>query len=122
MTKENKKLILLFLAILIFIVLAGKFISFPCLFKKYLNIPCPGCGLSRAFRCIFDFKLIDAFNYNILAIPLFIILLLFIGLIVYDVLNKTNYFKTVMDKILSKYYVILILLVLSEIVNIIRNI
>jgi len=47
-------------------------ISIPCIFKLVFNIPCPGCGLTRAFILISRLEFADAFRMNILAIPLFL--------------------------------------------------
>ncbi len=42
-----------------------------CLFKKITGIPCPSCGMSRAFCSISRGRLWDAFHYNILSIALY---------------------------------------------------
>ena len=106
---------------LIFSVLV--YIHVPCLFKTLFNIPCPGCGMTRAFLEIFKFNFSKAFYYNILSIPLFIFLIYSFALIVYDVIHKKNIFFTKTNKLFNKYWIlIVILLIISEIVNIYHNI
>lgn len=122
MTKENKKLILSFLIILIFIILLF-LIPVPCLFKKVFNIPCPGCGLTRSFNAIINLNFIEAFNYNILGIPLFITIILLLIIIVIDVIKNTNNLEKIYNNILlNYYYIIIIFIIISWVVNIIRNI
>jgi hypothetical protein len=43
-----------------------------CLSKSMFDAECPGCGMTRSFVKIASFKLIDAFNFNRVSIPLFI--------------------------------------------------
>ncbi len=35
-----------------------------CFYKYFFGIPCPGCGMTRALRCILEFDFIGAFKYN----------------------------------------------------------
>ena len=41
-----------------------------CPFFNIFNIPCPACGLTRAFKLIIQFRFIESLKYNILALPL----------------------------------------------------
>ena len=65
-------IILLSDTLFIFIIVTGK-VNVECLFKKIFHISCPGCGLTRSFRSILNLDFINAFKYNILGIPLFIL-------------------------------------------------
>lgn len=40
-----------------------------CIFKKISGIPCPGCGLTRAFLYLASFRFIEAVKQNILVMP-----------------------------------------------------
>lgn len=42
-----------------------------CPFRALLDLPCPGCGLTRAFTCIAHGRWAEAWAYNALAFPLF---------------------------------------------------
>lgn len=35
-----------------------------CIFIRFLNIPCPGCGMTRALLSALSFDFISAFKYN----------------------------------------------------------
>ena len=73
-----------------------------CLFKEYLNVNCPACGLTRAFKSILNFNFVEAFNYNILSIPLFIIIIFFDALLFYDIIyNKSTSNKVAKHKVLD---------------------
>lgn len=89
----------------------------PCVFNTYLHIRCPECGMTRAFRMILSFNLIEAFKYNILSIPLFVFLIFLNLYIILDIYKEKGrvqkYLKTI-----SKFYIpILIFVVLSIFVN-----
>lgn len=40
-----------------------------CLFKRFFDIPCPGCGISRGVSAIFRGHFIEALRYNLLSYP-----------------------------------------------------
>ena len=93
-------------------------INFECILKKIFNINCPGCGLTRSFRSIIKLDLIASINYNILGIPLFIILIIiFIGLII-DIIKNDNYTILLIDRVLKKNYIfVIIVLIITLIIN-----
>mgnify|MGYP002514519297 FL=1 len=61
--KELKnKLLLTFLYGLILIVFWA--LDIPCLFKLFLKIQCPGCGMSGAFFECLKFNFVQAFHFH----------------------------------------------------------
>lgn len=93
-----------------------------CVFKKIFNIPCPVCGLTRAFKSIIKLDLIGAFHYNALSVIIFVLLLVFNIYLIYDIVmnkKKTNQFINNLGK---NYILIIIILLINEIINIIRGI
>lgn len=107
-----------------FIVIAvNSVIEFECLFKSLFNISCTGCGLTRSFRSIINLDFYDAFKYNILGIPIFIICIIaFVSLII-DIIRNDNKTINYIFKFLKKYYiVIIILIVITTIINNINSI
>ncbi len=42
-----------------------------CMFKKMTGMPCPSCGMSRAFCSISRRRIADAFGYNPLSVLLY---------------------------------------------------
>lgn len=66
-----------------------------CVVKRTFGIPCPGCGMTRAWFSLLKGDLIKAFYYHplFLTVPVFIILL-----ILY--IRKTNKYKWVEKAIL----------------------
>jgi hypothetical protein len=97
-------------------------LAIPCLFKLTIHISCPGCGMTRAFRQIFNLNFLEAFNYNILAIPLFIILILLNILLLIDAFKNSNKARIMIKRIISHPIFIFIFILLSEIFNIYRGI
>lgn len=50
-----------------------------CLFKHFTGIPCPGCGLTRAFLHFFEGNLSEAFYFHPLfwLVPIIFVVILF---------------------------------------------
>ena len=122
MTNKNKILILFSYIGLILIFLIYVNHSIPCLFKTIFKTPCPSCGMTRAFIAILNLNFQEAIYYNILSIPLFLtFLLIFIINIIDIIFNKKN-----LDKIIKltvkHYYILIILLIISWIINIYKQI
>ena len=92
-------------------------ISFPCLWDKYFHFKCPGCGLTRAFRSIVALDFISALKYNILSPFLFIIFIIGMCHLIYDVIKNKNSVEKLFDY-LSKFYLpILFLAIIATILN-----
>ena len=49
-----------------FVFMPGSFLPMPesCAMKQMFGMPCPGCGLTRAFISISDLKFVRAWNFN----------------------------------------------------------
>lgn len=121
--KRLKNLLILF-SIIIFVSIAiSSKIKLVCVFKKYLNINCPGCGLTRAFRSILSFDLITATKYNILSIPLFICMIIFIFSIIKDIVLGKETTIVFLNNIFKRHYVILLIIIfITMIINNINSI
>ena len=115
-------IILLSGTLFIFIIVTGKF-NVECLFKKIFHISCPGCGLTRSFRSVLNLDFINAFKYNILGIPLFILCIIYTILLIKDIITGKDATNGWIIKIFSKYYILIIcLFIISMIINNIRGI
>ena len=115
-------IILLSGTLFIFIIVTGKF-NVECLFKKMFHISCPGCGLTRSFRSILSLDFINAFKYNFLGIPLFILCIIYTILLIKDIITGKDATNGWIIKIFSKYYILIIcLFIISMIINNIRGI
>lgn len=80
--------------------------------------------MTRAFMALFQFRFIDAWNFNILSIPLFFGILIVSGLFFYDKLFSTAYLEKVSKIKLNYVHYSLLLLItfISWITNIARSI
>lgn len=121
--KRLKNLLILF-SIIIFVSIAiSSKIKLVCVFKKYLNINCPGCGLTRAFKSILSFDLITATKYNVLSIPLFICMIIFIFSIIKDIALNKETTIVFLNNIFKRHYVILLIIIfITMIINNINSI
>ncbi len=65
------KKIIITLIIAVFIALLY-FSGIGCVYRYFFNVPCPGCGMTRAFICLlkFDFKGALEYNFMIYSMPL----------------------------------------------------
>ena len=90
-------------------------IAIPCLFHKFTNLYCPGCGITRCLFSLLEFNFIKAFNYN----PLVTILLP--PFIIYEVVNMYNY---ILNKPILKIpkFIVNLLLIITIIFGVLRNI
>ena len=122
MTKKNKILILFSLLGLILIFLLLTKFKIPCIFKEIFNLPCPSCGMTRAFISILKLNFIDALKYNLLSIPLFILIILFYTLNIIDIINHKQYLNIFINKIATNYHIIIIILIINWIINIYKEI
>ena len=115
-------LLLIFGISFIWIVTSG-IINVNCLFKSLFKIRCPGCGLTRSFRAIFNLDFYSAFNYNAFGIPLFIIGVVIIISMIIDIIKNKNKTIIYIFNFFKKYYIIIIIiLIITIIINNIKGI
>lgn len=115
-------LILTIIIIFVLLMVSGT-IHYSCIFKRIFNICCPGCGLTRSFRCILNFDFIEAIKYNILGIPLFVSFIVFSIMLIFDIIKNSNTSIKVIMNIFKNYYLIIIfILIITMIINNINGI
>ncbi len=54
----------------LFLVVMGLLLGNGCVFYEVLGIPCPGCGVTRAWLAFLKGNIDKAFSYNALFLPL----------------------------------------------------
>ena len=120
MKNRVRSLCILILGILLFLFFFN--LRPDCLIKKVFHIPCPGCGMTHAFAAIFSFHIMRAFKYNILAVPLFLFLIVLVFLLMKDIIKGENKCFDTVFKFVDKYkWIIIILIIISFILNIIKD-
>lgn len=92
-----------------------------CVFKKIFNIPCPVCGLTRAFKSIIKLDLIGAFHYNALSVIIFVLLLVFNIYLIYDIVMNKKKTDQFINNLGKNYILIIIILLINGIINIMRG-
>ena len=58
---KEKLLTLFLLAVLVW---ARWQFQIPCPIREWVGIPCPGCGMSRAYYCLLHGSIADAFHWH----------------------------------------------------------
>lgn len=92
-------------------------IELTCVFNALLNVRCPACGLTHAFKSLLNLDLIGAINNNIISIPLFISVILFYILYFVDLIFKKNILVRIYDGFSKHYILIIIVIIILTIYN-----
>lgn len=61
-----------------------------CLIYNLFHIPCPACGLTRAYLALANGDIFMSLKYNILAIPIMVFFILYFIFDFIDDINNTN--------------------------------
>lgn len=121
--KRFINLLIIFFGIIFIYIVITDMVSFRCIFKELFGISCPGCGLTRSFRAIINLDFGLAIKYNILGIPLFVIIILIVISLVIDIiLNSDRTLKFINNFFKKNYIVIVLILIISLIINNINGI
>jgi len=92
-------------------------LNLPCIFKNFFNINCPACGLTRSFRAILNLDFVESFKYNVLGIPLFVLIILIYILYFVDLVFKKNILVNLYEKMSKNYVIIIIVLIILLLIN-----
>ncbi|MFV3012618.1 DUF2752 domain-containing protein [Clostridium botulinum] len=83
-----KSKIIIILVIVSYIVLVNNFSSRLCVFNNSTGIPCPGCGLTRAYLCLFKGNLLEAFKFH----PLFLLPAIVVIILIINKLKSNKFY------------------------------
>lgn len=118
MNRKSKKFVIITEILLFLLVIVFHFKP-SCIIKSITHIPCPGCGMTRAFKLIIKGKLLQALSQNIISVPLFISIIIVNICLIMDIINSKRHTEKIINILLNRKYIILALLLISEIYNII---
>ena len=90
-----------------------------CPIKAIFGIRCFGCGLTRGFISVIKLDFAKACEYNIMSLPLFFAIFLYVVLSVTDLTLKKNLVERLEMQLCKKYmYVVYVLiLIMASIIN-----
>ncbi len=97
-------------------------VSVPCMIKSFTGFRCPTCGMTRAIMAIFKGNVIESISFNIMGIPLVILLIIMDVLVIIDVIGNKKYLNRFWIRFSKGYVVLILVFVISMIVNNIRGI
>lgn len=119
MKKENFKIFVFVLLVILII----NFLNIRvCVFYNIFGIPCPACGMTRAFNRIFMLKFKESFDYNLLGVPLFIIINSYLIINFYSIIKNTDQINIYFEDFFQKYRTALIIVsAVIVMLNWIRN-
>lgn len=87
-----------------------------CPFFYFFNIPCPGCGLTRAFICLLHGNIIQSLHYNILGVIFSFGIVVFL---IFALFKKSNLLNQFIYKYRNIIYILAFLLfIIVWIINI----
>ncbi len=116
-------ILILLIVFTLFVIIFILDTKIPCVFKSMLGISCPGCGMTRAIHEILHFNFFQSIKYNILAVPLVILGIISTPIVIHDIIFNKNIFITTANKILTKYwYIVLIIVGITMLINNINKI
>lgn len=73
-----------------------------CVVRRLTGIPCPGCGLTRAFYCVAHGRVLESIRHNPFGVVFFGVVILLFGITLWDIARGTDiYHRVVSNKRLS---------------------
>jgi len=97
--------------VLVFLLIAHTPFYLPCIWKAITNIPCPTCGLTRAFLYLYQLNIISAVKMSILSAPLIIGVVVHLICAFADLIWKTSLLNR-FNMFFAKSWVLVTLLIL----------
>lgn len=92
---------------LFFIITITLLKNISCPFKKIFRIPCPFCGMTRSLNSLLNLKIIESLHYNILLLPIIIIILIINSIFIIEIIKN----KRIIKYSLNKYTILIIVII-----------
>lgn len=104
-----------------YLILSGKFFT-NCVVKQIFHISCPACGFTRGLKAILNGNLLEAIQYNLLSIPVFLLLIIINSCVIYDIVKGQKKTELFFNQLGKFTILILVILLLNMVVNNVRGI
>jgi len=99
------------IGVLVFLLIAHTPFYLPCMWKAITSIPCPTCGLTRAFLYFYQLNIISAVKMNILTVPIIIGIIIHLICAGADLIYNKNLLNR-FNRFFAKSWVLVTLLIL----------
>jgi uncharacterized protein DUF2752 len=90
-----------------------------CGFKNFTGLPCPGCGLTHSFCALGSGHMMDAFGFNLLGPPLFLVFVLVWIRSASVLVNRSNLAQG-LDRMASRFNVVRAMAIAFAVYGVIR--
>ena len=118
---QNKRIINILMVSGIILLLIIYFFHPGCLIKNIFKIPCPMCGITRGIISFLHLNFIESFKYNLLSIPIFIIILLFYVLYLISFIFKIDFVSCYYNYFVIHYKIIIYIFIINWVINIFKE-
>lgn len=120
--KRTKNILIILIVASIYLIFV-KFINIRiCLIYNLFHIPCPACGLTRAYMALLQGDFLLSLKYNILAIPIAIFFVIYTIFSFRDDLKNTDKLENFFKKYkIAIVIIVVILVIISWIINLSRG-
>jgi len=90
-----------------------------CGFKNFTGLPCPGCGLTHSFCALGSGHIMDAFAFNLLGPPLFLVFVLVWIRSASVLLNRRNLAEA-LDRMARRFNLVRALAIVFAVYGVVR--
>lgn len=90
-----------------------------CGFKNFTGLPCPGCGLTHSFCALGSGHIVDAFAFNLLGPPLFLVFVLVWIRSASVLLNRNNLAQR-LDRMATRFNLVRALAIAFAVYGVVR--
>lgn len=119
---ETVKQTLVFYGICAVVAMSSLFGLYRCPFYAAFQIPCGGCGMTRALKSLLHGHVVEAIQYNLLVLPFLVLMGVITSLMAVDIIFQKEYLSALYVRLKQRSFMmlLLVLFMISWIYNLIH--